>query len=152
MAIYDQLPGSWPHIFHAVREATGKPGTVGRAVGEDALLNLYHAVKYLIDACPDDNAVQLAARRGGQLMGDADDANSAVQMMRVAALIELLQEAQKERCTVTAYRRTQKNLQLLGFYNPHAINLTMYFLCYHADDEGKPYEWLAKKLAGKGKQ
>lgn len=140
---FDPLPGSWSMLFDAVHEHISGPERT------KAIVRLYEAVKYLVDACPDDNAIQLAARRGGRLVGDADDSNSAVQMMRVAALIELMQETHKQKGSVAAYRRIQKALRVLGIDNDHAINLAMYTLEYH-DREGKPYEWLARKLETKG--
>ena len=138
----EKLEGSWPALFDAVDEHF-KAGPERRR----AICNLYEAVCYLVAACPDDNAVQMAARRGGRLVSDAEEGNAAVQMMRVAALIELMQEAQKDKGSVTAYRRMQKALRMLGIDYPRAINVVMYTLSYHKDREGNPYDWLAKKLA-----
>ena len=92
--------------------------------------------------CPPE--MQMAARRGG-IVVNAAEVNKAVQMMRAAAVVELMQEAQKEKSTVSAYKRVQKALRLLGINDADAVNLILYALEYHTR-EGKPHKWLAQKL------
>lgn len=142
---FESLPGSWSALFDAVDEHIHGPKR--RA----AIVRLYEAVRYLVDACPDDNAIQLAARRGGRLVSDDGEGRYAVQMLRVASLIELMQEAQKEKCSVTAYKRAQKALRMLGLDDPQAVNQAFYFLGYHTR-EGKPHEWLIHKLPEKQRE
>jgi hypothetical protein len=141
----DELPGAWPNLLADVRDMLSRP-----IPDTKPFVRLVEAVKYLIEACPDDNAVQLAARRGGKLAGDFGGGNKAVAMMRAGAVVEMMQEAQKEKSSVTAYRRMLKAMRLLGIDDPDAINLILYGLEYH-DRDGKPYDWLARKLQQKGR-
>jgi hypothetical protein len=147
MMATDKLEGSWNALFDAVDEHFTAGPERRRAIG-----NLYEAVLYLVQVCPEDNLMQTAARRAGRIVGgNVEEANGALQMMRVAAIIELMQEAQKEKSSVTAYKRARKALLTLGIDNEDAINLVMYTLEFHSDREGTPYMWLAEKLKARGK-
>lgn len=143
---FDELPGSWPALFGRIYV----PEVIMNDDVREALNSLVSALKYLIDACPDNNAMQVAARLGrGRIMGDVVAADNAVQMIRASALVELMQEAQKEKSSVSAYKRMQKALRTVGIDNAQAVNLVLHALEYHTRD-GKPMEWLARKLTKPG--
>jgi hypothetical protein len=100
---------------------------------------LTKAIAGLIAACPQDTPTQLAARKGGTVL-NPDEVDSAMKAIRCAALIELLQEARKEKSSRSAYKRVLRALKMLGL-TPGEATPVLFWLEYH-DREGKPYAFL----------
>jgi hypothetical protein len=75
----------------------------------------------------------------------APDLRLAADTVRGAALIELLQEAAKEKTSVTAYRRVQNAMKRLGLQSQ--TDRVYEYLGYHS--KGQPVKWLAEKLKEK---
>ncbi len=70
------------------------------------------------------------------------------QVVRMSALVELMQEATKDKNTRTAYIRTQRALKVLGFTPDEGVTALKYL--QYLDNNGKPWPWLTEKTT-KGK-